>query len=176
MFRLIRTRTWTETRHRLLDTEYELAAATAILAAQGSGWEPSQAPVDGDLAAVLAHVENAVREEAACRAADYAEQHLDPTHCLGLTLAERWSGYPDGSAVYCLGADRWLHYHPGRTLLRTYQSHGWPEAEEIHLIKSSPRPWEMQTVDSLPALLELLGLSRPGPRSTDSGTAVPAAF
>ncbi|GLW73689.1 hypothetical protein Kpho02_59870 [Kitasatospora phosalacinea] len=176
MFRLIRASTLMESRRRLQHTEYELAEATAILVAQSAGWEPPQALVDGDLAAVLAHVENAVREEAACRAADYAEQHLDPTHCLGLTLAERWSGYPDGSAVYCLGADRWLHYHPGRTLLRTYQSLGWPETEEIHLIKSSPRPWEMQTVASLPALLELLDLNRPHPRSTDSDRAVPAAF
>ncbi|GAA2121481.1 hypothetical protein GCM10009759_71240 [Kitasatospora saccharophila] len=169
MFRLVPTRLWESTQRRLRHAE-------DILATQAAGWEAPMPPVDGNLADVLRHVDAAVRDEATCRAADYCERSFDEHDVLGLTMPERWTGYPDGTAVHYLGAGQWLHYHPGRTKLRTYQSLGWSEAEEIHLIKSSPRPWEMQTVDSLPALLELLDLSRPDPRSTDSGTAAPAAL
>ncbi|RKE02944.1 hypothetical protein [Streptomyces sp. TLI_171] len=158
MFRLIRTRALRQGRLRLLAVERELADATANLAVQTAGWEPPQAPIDGDVAAVLRHVDAAVREEAVCRAADYAEQHLDPTHSLGLTLPGRWSGYPDGSAVHYLGAGRWLYYHPGHAKLHTIRSHGHAEFEQVRLIDS--RPWESEPVANLPALLELLDGNR----------------
>ncbi|MFJ2781552.1 hypothetical protein [Kitasatospora sp. NPDC087315] len=157
MFRLIRTATWTETRRRLLDTECELEAAVTILAAQAAGWEPPQPPVDGDLAAVLRHVDTGVRDEAEMHAADYAEKHLDQENTLGLALAERWTGYPDGSAVHYLGDGRWLHYHPGRTKLRTSRSHYFAEPERICLLDSHSSSRDLSPVASLPALLELLG-------------------
>ncbi|MFE7194015.1 hypothetical protein [Kitasatospora sp. NPDC057541] len=157
MFRLIRTRTWTTTRRRLDDTEYELAAANLLLAAQESGWAPSEPPVDGDLPAVLTHVDTGVREEAEIHAADHAEKHLDPTNALGLTLSERWTGYPDGSAVHYLGAGRWLHYHPGRAKARTNRSHFFPEVERVCLLDSHRSGPAMEPVAGLAALLELLG-------------------
>ncbi|MFF0415620.1 hypothetical protein ACFYUY_34980 [Kitasatospora sp. NPDC004745] len=156
MFRLIRTTTWTATRRRLLDTEGELEAAVTILAAQAAGWEPPQPPVDGDLADVLRYVDAGVRDEAVCRAADYAEQHLDQENVLGLAMTERWTGYPDGSAVHYLGADRWLHYHPGRTKLRTGRAHYFPESERVCVIGSRSAR-DVEPVAGLPALLELLG-------------------
>ncbi|MER6364448.1 hypothetical protein [Kitasatospora sp. NPDC001527] len=168
MFRLIRTAVLTETRRRLDATEYELAEAHLLLAAQEGGWTPPEPPVDGDLPAVLRHVDTAVREEAEMNAADHAEKHLDPTNTLGLAMAERWTGYPDGTAVHYLGAGRWLHYHPGHAKVRTDRSRFYPEVERICLI-GSPRCWEMQSVASLAALLNLLRVSdidyRAGQRS-----------
>ncbi|MFD9061442.1 hypothetical protein ACFVZ3_07990 [Kitasatospora purpeofusca] len=157
MFRLIRTATWTAARRRLLDTEGELEAAVTVLAAQAAGWEPPQPPVDGDLAAVLRHVDAGVRDEAEMHAADFAEQHLDPENTLGLALAERWSGFADGSAVHCLGASRWLHYHPGRTKVRTTRSRSFAESERICLLDSRSSSRDLQPVASLPDLLERLG-------------------
>lgn len=155
MFRLIRTRTWTQTRRRLFDIEGELEAAVTILAAQAAGWEPPEPPVDGDLGEVLRYVDACVRDEAVCRAADFAERHLDQEHVLGLALAERWTGYPDGSAVHYLGDGRWLHYHPGRIKLRTSRSHSFPESERICLLDSHRR--DLYPVASLLDLLERLG-------------------
>ncbi|MBP0453979.1 hypothetical protein J5Y04_31220 [Kitasatospora sp. RG8] len=157
MFRLIRTTTWTATQRRLLDTEGELEKAVTILAAQAAGWEPPQPPVDGDLTAVLRHVDAGVRDEAEMHAADYAEKHLDSENTLGLALAERWTGFPDGSAVHYLGAGRWLHYHPGRTKLRTSRAHFFAESERIGLLDSHSSSRDLDPVASLPVLLELLG-------------------
>ncbi|WBP91980.1 hypothetical protein [Kitasatospora cathayae] len=156
MFRLIRTSTWTTFQRRLLDLECELAEAVTILAVQAAGWTPPEPPVDGDLPAVLRHVDAGAREEAVCRAADFAERSFDPDNVLGLAMTERWTGYPDGSAVHHLGADRWLHYHPGRTKLRTGRAHYFPECERICLIGSRSAR-DVEPVASLPALLELLG-------------------
>ncbi|MGW7582763.1 hypothetical protein ACWGKU_29420 [Kitasatospora sp. NPDC054768] len=160
MFRLIRARTWTETRCRLADTEYELEAANLILAVQASGWTPPLAPFAGDLAAVLRHVDTGVREEAEIRAADHAEQHLDPTNALGLAMAERWAGYPDGTAVHYLGAGRWLHHHPGHTVLHTQRSaRAGSDARTVLLHSGSRLP---EQVRSLVDLLELLAACRCG--------------
>ncbi len=154
MFRLIRTTAWTATRRRLLETEGELEAAVTILTAQGAGWEAPRPPVDGDLADVLRHVDAGVRDEAVCRAADYAETHLDPTHALGLAMPERWTGYPDGSAVHYLGAGWWLHHHPGHTALRTARAVRGPGyAQTVLLHSGTPQP---EQVMSLAALLEML--------------------
>ncbi|WP_033820993.1 hypothetical protein [Kitasatospora sp. MBT63] len=76
---------------------------------------------------------------------------------LGLALAERWTGYPDGSAVHYLGAGRWLHYHPGRTKLRTSRAHFFPESERICLIASRRSTWDVEPVAGLAGLLDLLG-------------------
>ncbi|MFF2819641.1 hypothetical protein ACFVT9_29485 [Kitasatospora cineracea] len=168
MLRLIPTRLWKSTQRRLRHAE-------DILAAQAAGWQAPLPPVDGDLADVLRYVDAAVRDEAVCRAADYCEQHLDPTHSLGLTVPERWSGHPDGSAVYCLGAGQWLYYHPGRTQLRTHRGKRHPEAEQVCLIASGPRPWEFEPVAGLPALLELLGADCTGYRTTVPAPAGAAA-
>ncbi|MER8188206.1 hypothetical protein [Kitasatospora sp. NPDC094015] len=157
MFRLIRTATWTATRRRLLATEGELEAAVTILAARAAGWEPPQPPVDGDLAAVLRYVDAGVRDEAACRAADFAERSFDQNNVLGLAVTERWTGYPDGTAVHYLGAGRWLHYHPGRTKLRTGRAHFFPEPERICLIASRRSTWDVEPVATLAVLLETLG-------------------
>ncbi|MCC9312081.1 hypothetical protein LN042_34340 [Kitasatospora sp. RB6PN24] len=157
MFRLIRTSTWTKTQRRLLDTECELKEAVAILAAQAVDWEPPQPPVEGDLAAVLRYVDAGVREEAEMRAADYAEQHLDRENVLGLALAERWTGHPDGTAVHYLGDGRWLHYHPGRTKLNTSRSQFFAGSEQICLLDSHRSTRDLEPVASLAVLLELLG-------------------
>ncbi|MBD0673475.1 hypothetical protein [Streptomyces sp. CBMA156] len=158
MFRLIRTRTWTETRRRLADTEYELEAATLILDLQNSGWTPPPAPVAGDLAAVLRHVDTGVREEAAVRAADHAEEHLDPTNAIGLAETERWTGYPDGTAVHYLGAGRWLHHHPGHATLHTQRSARAGDDAQTVLVHSGSRLPEQ--VRSLAALLAMLADGR----------------
>ncbi|MET9402118.1 hypothetical protein [Kitasatospora sp. NPDC002965] len=160
MFRLIRTTTWTATRRRLLDVEGELEAAATILAAQAAGWEPPQPPVDGDLAAVLRHVDTGVRDEAVCRAADFSERDFDAQNTLGLALPERWTGYPDGSAVHYLGDGRWLHYHPGRTRLRTVRAGHFAESERICLLDSHSGLRDLNPVASLAALLGLLGGDR----------------
>ncbi|MGW2547961.1 hypothetical protein ACWC5I_45640 [Kitasatospora sp. NPDC001574] len=158
VFRLIRTTTWTATRRRLLDVEGELEAAATILAAQAAGWEPPQPPVDGDLAAVLRHVDTGVRDEAEIHAADFAEKHLDPENTLGLAMAERWTGYPDGSAVHYLGDGRWLHYHPGHRAAGTLRATRYPGYALIVLLHSGYP--QAEPVTSLAALLELLGGNR----------------
>ncbi|MFD5084350.1 hypothetical protein ACFWOG_17140 [Kitasatospora sp. NPDC058406] len=158
VFRLIRTTTWTATRRRLLDVEGELEAAAAFLAAQAAGWEPPQPPVDGDLAAVLRHVDTGVRDEAEIHAADFAEQHLDPENTLGLAMAERWTGLPDGSAVHYLGAGRWLHYHPGHRAAGTLRATRYPGYALIVLLHSGYP--QAEPVTSLAALLGLLGGDR----------------
>ncbi|MET8704213.1 hypothetical protein ABZW10_35985 [Kitasatospora sp. NPDC004723] len=106
---------------------------------------------------MLRHVDTGVREEAEMNAADHAEKHLDPTNTLGLAKAERWTGYPDGSAVHYLGAGRWLHHHPGHAKARTRHSLGFPEAERICLLDSRSGGPAMEPVAGLAALLELLG-------------------
>ncbi len=157
MFRLIRTTAWTETMRRLRAAEGELEAAAAILAAQAAGWQAPQPPVDGDVADILRHVDAGVRDEAEMHAADFAEQRLDQENVLGLALAERWTGFPDGSAVHYLGDGRWLHYHPGRTKLRTVRSGHFPESEQICLLDSHRSTRDLNPVASLAVLLELLG-------------------
>ncbi|MFF8775092.1 hypothetical protein [Kitasatospora sp. NPDC015120] len=155
MFRLIRTSTWTATRRRLDATEYELAAANLLLAVQDAGWTPPEPPADGDLAAVLRHVDGGVREEAEVRAADHAEQHLDPTNSLGLAMAERWTSYPDGTAVHYLGGGWWLHHHPGHAAFYTRRSaRDGGEARTVLVHSGTRHPEEVR---SLAGLLQMLG-------------------
>ncbi|MFE6869607.1 hypothetical protein ACFVFS_24020 [Kitasatospora sp. NPDC057692] len=158
MFRLIRTTTLAETRRRLDATEYELAAASLVLAEQNADWTPPPPPFAGDLAAVLRHVDTGVREEAEIRAADHAEQHLDPTNALGLAMAERWTGYLDGTAVHYLGAGYWLHHHPGHTTLQTRRSARDSGDARTVLLHSGTRLPEQ--VRSLAHLLEMLADGR----------------
>ncbi|MEU3495377.1 hypothetical protein ABZ747_18050 [Kitasatospora cineracea] len=167
MLRLIPARLWESTQRRLRHAE-------DILAAQAAGWQAPLPPVDGDLVDVLRYVDTAVRDEAVCRAADFAENSFDEHSVLGLTMPERWTGYPDGTAVHYLGADRWLHYHPGRTTLGTYRSRRWPEAEQICLLDSRSTLHHPLAVAGLADLLEKLDVggirytrTRPG-RTADA--------
>ncbi|MFF4344257.1 hypothetical protein ACFY00_30560 [Kitasatospora sp. NPDC001540] len=149
MFRLIPTHLWESTQRRL-------GHAEGILAAQAVGWQAPLPPVNGDRADVLRHVDAAVRDEAVCRATDFAERFLDEHSALGLALAERWTGFPDGTAVYCLGGGYWLHYNPGRTKLHTSRAYRFREPEEICLITGTSKR-ETEPITSLAVLLERLG-------------------
>ncbi|MER5866140.1 hypothetical protein [Kitasatospora sp. NPDC002040] len=138
------------------ETAAALEAALTLTASPG-GWTPAEPPVDGDLAAVLRYVDAGVRDEAAWRAAGFAEQHFDSENSLGLALPERWTGLPDGSAVHYLGAGQWLHYHPGRSKSGTARSSYYPAAERIGLLFSRSVDRDVQPLMSLADLLERLG-------------------
>ncbi|MEU5388652.1 hypothetical protein [Kitasatospora cineracea] len=171
MLRLIPARLWESTQRRLRHAE-------DILAAQAAGWEAPLPPVDGDLADVLRYVDAAVRDEATCRAADYCEGAFDEHSVLGLTMPERWTGYPDGTAIHYLGAGCWLHYHPGSTKLGTYRSHGWPEAEQVCLLDSRSTLHHPLPVAALADLLEKLNAggiryTRTRPGRTADAVALP---
>ncbi|MGW2401785.1 hypothetical protein ACWCYY_35050 [Kitasatospora sp. NPDC001664] len=137
-------------------SETAAALETALTLTAPADWTPAEPPVDGDLDAVLRYIDAGVRDEAACRAADFAEQNSDSVNVLGLALAERWSGLPDGSAVHYLGAGQWLHYHPGRSRSGTARSGHYPAAERIGLLTARSVDYDVQPLSSLADLLERL--------------------